>query len=117
MSLLTVVIPCIVASILYCRLATRLGIGKKWMLLSCAMLAVLAALPCCSVKFSPLPGQSALTWGVWNPWDPQAIRHQLSTIVWIFCQPRQLMQFLVPVAIGLWFMRRKRESGRLQVAS
>jgi hypothetical protein len=114
LSLLTIVIPCIFASILYCRLARRLGLGKKWMLLSCAILAILAAIPCCSVKLSGIPGESGLRWGVWNP---ESIKHSFHFFVWVVCQPRQLMQFLVPPAIGWWFMRRKRDNGRLQMAS
>jgi hypothetical protein len=107
MSLLTVVVPCILASILYCCLARRFDIGKKWALLSCVILAVLAAMPICSVKLSGVPGDSALTWGLPNFWEAHGIRHLFSTIVWVVCRPRQLVQFLVPLAIGWWFMRRK----------
>jgi hypothetical protein len=114
LSLLTIVIPCVFASLLYCRLARRLGLGKKWMLLSCAILAILAAIPCCSVKLSGIPGESGLRWGVWNP---ESIGHSFHFFVWIVCQPRQLMQFFIPLAIGWWFMRRKHDNGRLQMAS
>jgi hypothetical protein len=116
MSLLTIVIPCILASLLYCRLARRLALGKKWMLLSCVVLALLAALPICSVKLSGIPGENALRWGVWNPWGPQGMRGLPSFLVWLLCRPRQLIQFLVPLAIGCWLLRRKRERDRLQVA-
>jgi hypothetical protein len=37
--------------------------------------------------------------------------------VWIFCNPRSLMEFIVPLAIGWWFLRRKPDQGRLQLAS
>ena len=114
MSLLTVVIPSILASILYCRLARLLGIGKKWMLVSCVILAVLAALPICSVGLCSIPGKTALRWGVWNP---GSVRHLTGFIVYTLCRPRQLMQFIVPLATGWWFMRRKHGGGRLQLAS
>ena len=114
LSLLTIVIPCIFASVLYCRLARRLGLGKKWMLLSCAILALLAAIPCCSVKLSGIPGESGLRWGVWNP---ESIKHSFHFFVWVVCQPRQLMQFFVPLAIGWWFMRRNFSKNELQSAT
>jgi hypothetical protein len=110
MSLLTVVIPCILASILYCRLAWWLGIGKKWMLLSCAMLAVLGSMSYCFVNLSPLPGHHALLWG-------GGIPITIGQLASVFCRPRQLLQFLVPLAIGWWFLRRKPDQGRLQLAS
>jgi hypothetical protein len=112
-SLLTVVIPCIFASILYCRLARRLGLGKKWMLLSCVILAVIATIPYCSVNLSGISGESGLRWGVWNP---DSIMRLPYFIVWVVCQPRQLMQLFVPLVIGWWIVRRKHDKIRLQSA-
>jgi hypothetical protein len=114
LSLLTIAVPSIVASIFYCKLGHRLGIGKKWILLACMVVAVFAAMPCCSVKLSDIPGESALRWGVLNP---HSITHVSEFIIWVFCRPLQLTQFLVPLAIGWWFMRRTRDQGRLQLAS
>jgi hypothetical protein len=37
--------------------------------------------------------------------------------VWIFCNPRSLMEFIVPLAIGWWFLRRKPDQGQLQLAT
>ncbi len=110
MSLLTVVIPCILASILYCHLARWLGIGKKWMLLSCAMLAVLGSMSHCFANLSPSPGHHALLWG-------GGIPITIGQLASVFCRPRQLLQFLIPLAIGWWFLRRKHDHGQLQVAS
>ncbi len=114
MSLLIVAIPCILASTFYCRLARRLGIGKKWMLLACAMLAVLAAIPYCSAKLSVIPGESALRLGALNLLN----REQLFYLpVWVLRSPRQLVQFAVPLAVGWWFMRRRRDRDPLPVVS
>jgi hypothetical protein len=113
-SLLIVLIPSILASILYCRLARRLGVGKTWMLLSCAMLAVLSALFLCTARVSAIPEENWLRLGI-N--FPQSISHLYGTFVWIILSPRQLMQFLVPLAIGWWFLRRKHDQGQLQLAS
>lgn len=42
LSLLTVVLPCILVCIFYGKLAKRLGTSRKWVLLSCAVLAMVA---------------------------------------------------------------------------
>jgi hypothetical protein len=114
LSLVTVVIPCILASVLYCKLAKRVGIGRNWILVACVMLAATALMPICSVKLSDMPGESALRLGTWNPQSVLGLPHFL---VVSLCKPRQLLQFVVPLAIGLWFMRRKRETSPLQLAS
>jgi hypothetical protein len=111
MSLLTIVLPTMVAGIFYCWLAKRFFIGGKWLLLACAMLAVLAAMPCCSVVLSDIPGHSALRWGVLNP---QSVWDLFQVVPWIFCKPQQLMQFVIPLAVGLWFLRRKGNEVRLK---
>ncbi len=113
-SLLIVVIPSILASVLYCWLARRLGVGKTWMLLSCAMLAVLSALFLCTAKVSGIPGENWLRLGINSP---QSISRLYGLFGWIILSPRQLMQFLVPLAIGWRFMRRKHDRDQLQLAS
>jgi hypothetical protein len=113
-SLLTVVIPSILVSILYCWLAGRSGIGRKWILLSCTILAVLAALPSCTAKVSLIPAESWMRIGLWRP---DSMGHVCYFFTWTLCRPQQLMQFLVPLAIGCWFMWRRRDHRELQVAS
>jgi hypothetical protein len=113
-SLLTVVIPSILASILYCRLAGRSNIGKRWMWLSCTVLALVAALPMCTAKVSGAPEESWMRIGVWLP---QSARQSYNYFFWTFCRPQQLMQFLVPLAVACWFMRRKGDAVRRQLAS
>ncbi|MGO9112275.1 MAG: HAAS signaling domain-containing protein [Thermoguttaceae bacterium] len=112
-SLLIVVIPSIVASILYGWLARRSGISKKWILLSCTVLAVLAALPMCTAKVSAIPDEN---WMGLRLWYPPSIVQSYNFFFWTFCRPQQLMQFLVPLAVGLWFIRRNHGRDRLQPA-
>ncbi len=113
-SVSVVVIPSIVVSILYCWLVGRSGINKKWVLLSCTILSVLAALPSCEAKVALIPAES---WAGLRPWWPDSIGHFYYFFTRTFCNPQQLMQFLVPLAVGLWFVWRKRDEGQLQVAT
>ncbi len=85
------VVPTAVASLLYYKLAERSGVDEKWMLVSCIVVAMSAALRC-----SPF----------WYGSDPPSIMTCIT-----------LAQFVVPLAIGWWFMRRKRGQGQLQLAS
>ena len=113
LSLLVVVIPSILASVLYCVLARRSGIGRKWIVVSCIVLAVAALVPICTAELSDVPGKSRLMVGAWNPFF---LEHLWGSIVWSFSSPRQLLQFLVPLAAGLWFMRRRDAEVRLRLA-
>ncbi|MGW8256295.1 MAG: hypothetical protein ACWGMZ_02295 [Thermoguttaceae bacterium] len=98
-NLLMVIIPSVMVSILYCKLAMKYGIGGKWILVSCAMLAVLAGSYCFSVTSTDATGHYYLHDGIG------------------FWSPLQLFQFLIPLAIGLWFMRRKSDQSQLQLAA
>ena len=106
LTICTVVIPTVILSILYCKLAKRLCIRKRWMIVSCISLSAIAMLLHWSVRFSDTPGQNGLTLGLWIPpwcgWVPPL---------------RCLGQFLMPLAIGCWFLRRKRDESRLHLAS
>jgi len=113
-SVLVVVIPSILVSILYCWLAGRSGTGKKWMLLSCVMLAVLAALPVCTARVSSVWADCWMRIGLWRP---DGIGHFYSFFSWTFCRPQQFMQFLVPLTVGLWFTWHRRGLDQLQPAS
>ncbi len=114
LSLLTVIVPSIVASMLYCKLTKRLGIDRKWLLVACIVLAATALLPICSVKLSDVPGQSALRWGVAVP---KRIGELPILIARTFSHPRQVLQFVVPLAIGWWFLRRSHGDKELHLAS
>jgi hypothetical protein len=99
-SLLMVVVPASLASLFYCKLIRRLGISKRWMILSSVMLALVAILPIWTITLSDLPGQSVLRLGVGYPQD---IGH---TAVMYFTSFQQWLQFLPPLLIGFWFLRR-----------
>jgi hypothetical protein len=99
--LFTFVGPMVVASLLYCKLAGRSGVGRKWMVVSCIVLAACAAM-------QTLQGRNFFEF-----YDTNG-QHHVCTGLWACVG---LAQFLVPLGIGWWFMRRKREHGQLQLAS
>ena len=68
-NLLMVIVPSIAASLFYCNLAKRLDLGKKWMLVSCAVLGLFAASYCFSVTSADPKGHYYLHDGLgfWNP--------------------------------------------------
>ena len=107
-SLLTVIIPSVVATILYCRLAAWIGIGRTWGLVACVILAIVASAPCYWWRIGaahPLIFETSwvgLRFGLHEGWILVA---------------QHFLQFLVPLAIGWWFMRRTRDQRELQVAS
>jgi hypothetical protein len=84
------IVPIAVASILFCMAAKRVGLGGKWVLVACMMLAVYAA----TQSFLEI--------------------HSLE-VVGTACPI--LAHFLVPLAVGWWFPRRKHDEGQLQLAS
>jgi hypothetical protein len=89
--LLAAVPPTVMAAYFSCWLAWRSGIGWKWIMVSCVVVAIFGAkhtlcdagVPC------PAPGMTLII----------------------------LAQLLVPLAIGWWFLRGKRDQGRLQLAA
>jgi hypothetical protein len=111
-SLLAIVIPSLLASIFYCKLAKRLGIGRKWMLLSCMVVAVLALIFQCSFDLSNVSVESnRFSLGVGFSFDFGNPGEMLAGLAW------QLLQFLVPLVVALWFIRRSRSDDQLQLAS
>jgi hypothetical protein len=63
MSLLTVIIPSVVATILYCRLAERAGVSRKWIGVACVTVAVSGR---DTGKSMPAPPSALCRWGhVW----------------------------------------------------
>ncbi len=103
-SMLTIVIPSVLLTVLYCQLAKRSGVGEKWILASCATLAVLAS----SAAFWRAGSghwMFGLLWpGVWNGGGWLALA-------------QHLVNLIVPLAIGWWFLRRRHDPGQLQLAS
>jgi len=95
LTLVAIVLPTALLSLLYCRVAQRIGMGKRWMLLSCGVLAVFAAAVHCQVLLDP-SGHGRLTVGVGV--------HDLL----------QLAQPVLPLVLGGWFLRRT-AAARLQL--
>jgi len=91
---MTIVVPAALLTALYCGLARKCSVGRRWMLVSCLVLSVLAGLAMCEVTLSELPGQSRLTLGLGLD------RGNL----WRLCQA------LAPLAVGLWLFGRSRVS-------
>lgn len=87
-SLFTTILPAALLTILYCGFAKRFNISKRWMLASCGVLAFIAMLPFQSITLSDMPGKSLWTIGLGLP--PGLL---------------QCVQLLVPLAVGLWFLR------------
>jgi hypothetical protein len=98
--LLIYVVPTVVASLLYCKLAKRFGSGEKWMFVSCLVLATFGAMQ----SFQSFLAGYETAEGHCRP--PIGLTMCIS-----------LAQFLIPLAIGWWFMRRKHDQGQLELAS
>jgi hypothetical protein len=99
LTLAAIVVPSMILSLLYCGLARRTAVGRKWMLLPCGVLAVIAATAYCQVTFSETPGNGSISIGLGA--------HSMV----------QVAQFFVPIALGWWFIRRHHLRDRLQLAS
>ncbi len=95
--LLLTMVPTVVPSLFYCTLVRRSGIGRKWILVSCTVLAMHAA-----ILTLPSVGYAVGEFGAL----------QLAMKI---CMAST--QCLIPLAIGWWFIRRKHDQGRLELAS
>jgi hypothetical protein len=98
-SLLTVVVPSILATILYCQLAKRLGAGRKWILVSSVTLAVFASSPAYWRA-----GSGDHSWRFSVPWCGF---HGGGS--WV-ALTQHLVNLIVPLAIAWWFLRRNHEA-------
>ncbi len=111
-SVLTIIISATLVSILYCWIAKRWSVGKAWILASCVVLAGAADLsPWVVHPRLDSSGHYVVPVTLMIPGRCGSYGWDLAiTIV-------QLVQFLVPLAIGWWFLRRKHDQGQLQLAS
>jgi len=104
--LLTIVVPSVLATLVYCLLTRRLAIGRQWLILSSVLMGALAVLPMWSVKLSEIRGESWLRVGIWSP-GPRW---------WHWCPPHDflsLVQLAVPLLIACWFMQHSRMRERV----
>ena len=102
-SLMMVVIPCLPCQSLLLQTDQRLGISKRWIILSSIVLAVVAITPIWTVTLSDQPGQSVLRCGIAYPQDIGGV------MLMYFSSFRQLLQFFAPLLIGVWFLRQTRK--------
>ena len=93
MSVATLILPATLLTILYSRWADRSKLNPKWMLLSCFVVSIISMATAHIFIISEIPGKSTYTIGFSFP---PAI-------------PQQYVQLLVPLVMGLWFMRRTRK--------
>jgi hypothetical protein len=116
MSVSTVVIPAILASAFYGWLAKRLGIGRKWIVLSCVILGLVAALPrWYNGNGDPdLPAHSSLMFCLPIPLNVDTLS---GLPAWIFCNFQQLFQFVITLAVSWWSLRRMHNRESLQLVS
>jgi hypothetical protein len=104
-SFLFVVIPSVLAALLYCKLAQRLGLSKRWAIVSCLVLAAMALLPCWYVRLgADAAGHPCVVSGLSIPFLEYG---------WSLCwlNISQLLQLAAPLAIGWWLLRRRRHVG------
>jgi len=105
LSLLTIVIPSIVATAFYCHLGKRSNIGGKWVLVSSALLAVIASGAC---FWRAGAGSGEWCFGIcWSGF--------LATGQWN-CLLQHLVELIAPLAVAWWFLRRHRDEGYLQLS-
>jgi hypothetical protein len=105
LSLLFVVIPSVLAAVIYCKLGHRLAMPKAWMVTSCVLLAIMALLPCWYVQAgADAAGHPRVTSGLSFPFFDYG---------WSLCwlNISQLLQLAAPLAIGWWLLRRRRHVG------
>jgi hypothetical protein len=105
----TIAVPSALASTFYCWLARRFGLNMKWGFASCVMIAALAATLTYSVELSDVPGQSGLRFGMGLPYPVSELSQFL---MFVFSSIKQMAQLLVPLAVGCWFLWRKRGENR-----
>lgn len=94
------VAPSAAASLLYCGIGRRFGVGRKWMLVSCVVLAACAVMHCLG-----------------RPWfEYYDTSGQYHSCDWLMVCVA-LAQVVVPLAVGWRFASRNRDSGQLQMAA
>lgn len=92
-STITLILPTMLLAILYCRWARRSELSKKWMLIPCGILSFLSLVMIYQVTISEIPGESTLCIGA-------GIGSSM-----LYFSALRYTQMLVPLAVGLWFMR------------
>jgi hypothetical protein len=79
--------PIVIASLLFCRMASRAGVGATWSIVACGIIAALGSMAMINVALPTAAEQGHLTLGLGVSAHPSI---------------QQILQFLVPVCIGGW---------------
>lgn len=90
---LTIVLPPMILSVGYWQLARWLRFDRRWPMTSLVMMAIIAGLANCQLRFSGDTSRGSLTFG-------------LGIGSW---RLGQVLQFALPLAFGCWLMRHKRQ--------
>lgn len=80
-------IPVVLASVFFCRLASKAAISWKWSLLACSILAVVGGLAVANIVLPTHGVKGSITFGFGVSTHPSAL---------------QILQCAVPLAIGGW---------------
>jgi hypothetical protein len=86
------VVPAATAAFVFCRLACRAGLGWKWSVLACMVVALLSGLAWLNIVLPTVGAKGQITFGLGVALHPS-----------IF----QFARFAVPLAIGLWTIWRQ----------
>lgn len=92
MSIITIIFPSVLLTFCYCRWIEKSNLSRRWMLLSCFMVAIIPFLMTQKFTISEIAGKSSYTIGLGLP--PTVLQ--------------QYVQMLTPLVVGLWFMRQSR---------
>ena len=99
------VLPAAAAEIGFCRLAARAGLGRKWSVTACVVVALFCGLASLNISLPTVGGKGHVTFGL-------GVALHLSIL--------QIARFAVPLATGLWMIRRQfklRDAARLAVSA
>lgn len=85
----TLVLPVVVATFAFCRLAVKSAVSRRWILACCVLLAIVGGAASSSVSL-PMPGtKGSVAFGFGFSVPPS---------------PQQLGQFMLPLLIGCWML-------------
>lgn len=89
--------PIAAAAAFYCRLAIKSAVSWKWILATCAILALIGGTAVANVALPTAVSKGTVAFGFGVSQNPS---------------PQQLLQFAVPLSIGCWVIFKRRNYGR-----
>ncbi|MEX2169179.1 MAG: hypothetical protein WD851_07700 [Pirellulales bacterium] len=88
--------PIAAAAAFYCRLAIKSAVSWKWILATCAILALIGGTAVANVALPTAVSKGTVAFGFGVSQNPS---------------PQQLLQFAVPLSIGCWVIFKRRNYG------